>query len=172
MGRASSRRRAACLHSANLQGLRRHRHERLVRPRASLPRRRDEPAPRPQRRQEQSAARAAPSGSGGGGCRGEPSISRIHPGECQIINHSGARVVCAHADYLATVDGIRYQIPHVERFVALEGSAQGWLGYEDLIAGSGPDFERPEIAEGDLLTINYTSGTTSRPKGVMITHRG
>ena len=28
-----------------------------------------------------------------------------------------------------------------------------------------PDFERPEIAESDLLTINYTSGTTSRPKG-------
>ena len=32
-------------------------------------------------------------------------------------------------------------------------------------------FHRPEILETDLLTINYTSGTTSRPKGVMITHR-
>ena len=30
---------------------------------------------------------------------------------------------------------------------------------------------QPEIAESDLITINYTSGTTSRPKGVMITHR-
>ena len=30
---------------------------------------------------------------------------------------------------------------------------------------------RPAIDETDLLTINYTSGTTSRPKGVMITHR-
>ena len=30
---------------------------------------------------------------------------------------------------------------------------------------------RPEIGERDLLTINYTSGTTARPKGVMITHR-
>ncbi len=30
---------------------------------------------------------------------------------------------------------------------------------------------RPAIQETDLLTINYTSGTTSRPKGVMITHR-
>ena len=34
-----------------------------------------------------------------------------------------------------------------------------------------PDFAKPEIGERDLLTINYTSGTTSRPKGVMITHR-
>jgi fatty-acyl-CoA synthase len=32
-------------------------------------------------------------------------------------------------------------------------------------------FEQPTIHENDLLTINYTSGTTSRPKGVMITHR-
>src|SRR6188768_3681580 len=38
-----------------------------------------------------------------------------------IINHSGARVVCAHADYLNAVDEIRGSIPSVERFVALEG---------------------------------------------------
>src|SRR5205814_9145986 len=30
---------------------------------------------------------------------------------------------------------------------------------------------RPSIGEDDVITINYTSGTTSRPKGVMITHR-
>src|SRR5947207_2630142 len=30
---------------------------------------------------------------------------------------------------------------------------------------------RADVDEQDLLTINYTSGTTSRPKGVMITHR-
>ena len=34
-----------------------------------------------------------------------------------------------------------------------------------------PHYAPPEIGERDLLTINYTSGTTSRPKGVMITHR-
>ncbi len=88
-----------------------------------------------------------------------------------IINHSGAKVVCVHSDYLETVDGIRDQIPNVERFVALEGAGEGWLDYETLLGQAPTDFERPEIAESDLLTINYTSGTTSRPKGVMITHR-
>ncbi|HLJ80584.1 MAG TPA: AMP-binding protein, partial [Ktedonobacterales bacterium] len=88
-----------------------------------------------------------------------------------IINHSGAKVVCVHSDYLEMVDSIRYQIPHVERFVALEGSRSGWLSYEELLAGAPAEFDRPEIGEEDLLTINYTSGTTSRPKGVMITHR-
>jgi fatty-acyl-CoA synthase len=88
-----------------------------------------------------------------------------------IIGHCGAQVVCAHADYLGAVDSIRDRLPGVERYVALEGDAPGWLNYEQLIADAPAEFERPEITEHDLLTINYTSGTTSRPKGVMITHR-
>ena len=63
-------------------------------------------------------------------------------------------------------------MPGVRHFVALEGDrGDGWLDYEALIAAAEPRFTRPEIGERDLLTINYTSGTTSRPKGVMITHR-
>jgi fatty-acyl-CoA synthase len=88
-----------------------------------------------------------------------------------LIQHSRARVVCAHSDYLDAVDAIRSQLPDVEHFVALEGCRPGWLDYEQAIRDSPPVFEQPPIAESDLLTINYTSGTTSRPKGVMITHR-
>jgi fatty-acyl-CoA synthase len=88
-----------------------------------------------------------------------------------VIAHSGATVVCAHSDYLDAVDGIRADLPNVKLFVALEGKRQGWQDYEAAIAGSHPLPDLPEIAESDLLTINYTSGTTARPKGVMITHR-
>src|SRR5438093_13066814 len=88
-----------------------------------------------------------------------------------MINHCGARVVCAHSDYLEAVDGIRPELASVERFVALEGARDGWLDYERSVAGTPPEFTRPQVGERDLLTINYTSGTTSRPKGVMITHR-
>jgi fatty-acyl-CoA synthase len=88
-----------------------------------------------------------------------------------LIQHSGARVVCAHPDYFEAVDGIRSQIPHVEHFIALEGESKNWLDYETTLKSSSPDFVRPLIKESDLATINYTSGTTSRPKGVMITHR-
>jgi fatty-acyl-CoA synthase len=88
-----------------------------------------------------------------------------------IIGHSGARVVCAHPDYFDTLDRIREQVPDVEHFVALEGARAGWLDYEATLAASPPDFVRPDIRENDLLSINYTSGTTARPKGVMITHR-
>jgi fatty-acyl-CoA synthase len=88
-----------------------------------------------------------------------------------LIAHSGARVVCAHADYLGAVDSVRADIPNVAHFVALESPREGWLDYEALLAAAPAAFDRPEVRETDLLTINYTSGTTSRPKGVMITHR-
>jgi fatty-acyl-CoA synthase len=89
-----------------------------------------------------------------------------------IIGHSGAQIVCAHPDYIDAVDSIRDQIPDVRYCVALEGPPRdGWIDYETSVAAASPDFDKPEIAESDLLSINYTSGTTSRPKGVMITHR-
>jgi fatty-acyl-CoA synthase len=90
-----------------------------------------------------------------------------------ILGHSGSKVVCVHSEYLDAIDSIRARIPLVEYFVALEGAPRdGWLDYEFLIAEKrSHDFDRSRIDETDLLTINYTSGTTARPKGVMITHR-
>ncbi|HVB22497.1 MAG TPA: long-chain-fatty-acid--CoA ligase [Ktedonobacteraceae bacterium] len=93
-----------------------------------------------------------------------------------IIGHSGAEVVCVHSDYLEDVERIRPELAAVKHFVALEGLTEslrkaGWLDYEALLAQAPQTFTRPPITEHDLLTINYTSGTTSRPKGVMITHR-
>jgi fatty-acyl-CoA synthase len=88
-----------------------------------------------------------------------------------LIEHSGATVVCVDGDYLDAVDRIRPHLGGVRHFVALDRARHGWLDYEALLAASSGEPRRPDIAERDLLTINYTSGTTSRPKGVMITHR-
>jgi len=88
-----------------------------------------------------------------------------------IVNHSGSSVLCVDQDYLDTVDGIRDKLPGVRHFVSFNAARDGWLDYEAAVATAAPDFTRPEIGERDLLTINYTSGTTARPKGVMITHR-
>lgn len=88
-----------------------------------------------------------------------------------IINHSGARIVCVHADQLAAVARIRNRCPDVEHFVALEGAQAGFLDYERVLAAASGDVRRPEIDEDDLISLNYTSGTTADPKGVMITHR-
>jgi len=91
-----------------------------------------------------------------------------------LINHSGSRIVCAHSSYLEAIDSIRSQLSNVEAFVALEGAEQGrqgWLDYEMLLMEATAAFTRLAVMETDLLTINYTSGTTAKPKGVMITHR-
>ena len=88
-----------------------------------------------------------------------------------LIQHSGAKVVCVAGDYLATVESIREDLTHVAHFVSLDHGRDHWLDYESMLRDAPSAFERPSISERDLLTINYTSGTTSRPKGVMITHR-
>jgi fatty-acyl-CoA synthase len=97
---------------------------------------------------------------------------RLKPQEiAYIVQHSGARVVCAHAEFLDTVDAIREECPDVDHYVALESARDGWLDHGQLREAESGAVDRPAIDERDLLTINYTSGTTSRPKGVMITHR-
>src|SRR4051812_12758477 len=114
---------------------------------------------------------------------------RLSAGEFEyIINHSGATVVCAHADYLDAVDAVRPRLPGVRHFVSFDAtprvggsvesgaaasgrSSAGWADYESLLASAAGAYDAASIDERDLLTINYTSGTTSRPKGVMITHR-
>lgn len=88
-----------------------------------------------------------------------------------LINHSGARLVCADCDYLDAVDSIRPQLANVEQFIALNAERDGWLSYEKLLQDFPPSFTSADVHESDLLTINYTSGTSGKPKGVMITHR-
>ena len=88
-----------------------------------------------------------------------------------IVNHCGARLICVDKDYVEVIEAIRDQLPSVEHFVALEGAREGWLDYEAEIAAAPEHFEAVDIHEDDLITINYTSGTTAKPKGVMITHR-
>ncbi len=97
---------------------------------------------------------------------------RLKPDDFEyILNHCGAKVVCAHPDYFEAIDGIRDQLQTVEVFVALEGAGSDWIDYEEQLGKHDPHFDSVSIDETDLITINYTSGTTARPKGVMITHR-
>src|SRR5690348_9776526 len=90
-----------------------------------------------------------------------------------ITSHSGAKVLCVHPDYVDAIDGVRDQLGGVEHFVVLgsAGGRKGWLEHDAEVARAKPSFKRAAIDENDLLTINYTSGTTAKPKGVMITHR-
>ena len=78
-----------------------------------------------------------------------------------IINHSGAKVVCAHSDYLEAVDGIRDQLPNVEHFVALEGARDGWLDYESSSPARRPSTSNPRSASA---TCSASTTPAARPR--------
>ena len=84
-----------------------------------------------------------------------------------ILGDAGASVMVADADHRAVVDGIRESIP-VRSFISTEMSA-GWESYEDVISASSVPPLAPVDPESVAL-IMYTSGTTGRPKGAMLTH--
>lgn len=56
---------------------------------------------------------------------------------------------------------------------AAKGETLGGMGYEALLAEGDPAFAWPMPRdEWDAITLNYTSGTTGKPKGVVYHHRG
>jgi fatty-acyl-CoA synthase len=72
-----------------------------------------------------------------------------------VTTHSGATVLCVHADYLDAVDSVRSRMPNVRHFVALEGQRAGWLAYESLLEASSEPFEVREILETDTPIDRY-----------------
>lgn len=84
---------------------------------------------------------------------------RLLPEElARLIEHSGASIVLYDDDFEAAAQ----QLP-CQHLSATE--------YERALASAEPVIRAVED-ERDLLSINYTSGTTGRPKGVMYNHRG
>ncbi len=92
-----------------------------------------------------------------------------------ILNHAGVKVVLVDWEYTAIVDGIRPSLRTVEHWIAAGGDGpvpSGWRDWDELTAAAPLDAPPdPGMDEDDVVSINYTSGTTARPKGVMLTHR-
>ncbi len=85
---------------------------------------------------------------------------------------SGARMIVADVSTIDTVEAARGKCP-LETFILIGGSEapEGWLRFEDLLAGGDPNGEKATLSTDDPMTINFTSGTTGSPKPVVHKHR-
>jgi len=84
-----------------------------------------------------------------------------------ILRHSGARMVFADHELLHLVEGCG--LPTIR----IDDTGAPGDPYEEFLVGGFPEpCEVPVADEEQMISINYTSGTTGRPKGVMYTHRG
>ena len=97
---------------------------------------------------------------------------RLAPPElAYIVRDSGSKLVIARGELVEAIDSVRSDLGDVKTWVALDGPCpEGWIDYHEWV-GSQPDgsLEHRSTGESDLYQM-YTSGTTGRPKGAVLTH--
>jgi len=114
---------------------------------------------------------------------------RLTPDDFEyILSDAGVDAIYADYDFADRVEQIRDEVP-TETFITndpteVDGGEAGeagrsssdssdgeWESFDDVLEDAGTEYDRPEMSEDEIITINYTSGTTGDPKGVCRTHR-
>jgi acyl-CoA synthetase (AMP-forming)/AMP-acid ligase II len=90
-----------------------------------------------------------------------------------VVRDAAPVVLFFEKQYEATIEALRDQFTSVRRYVCIGGAAPAWAeSYETVVAQGTTDGPGLEVLPGDIHAIMYTSGTTGRPKGAMLTHGG
>jgi fatty-acyl-CoA synthase len=96
-----------------------------------------------------------------------------------MLDHAEAKVLFTDREFAPTVKRAlalaraKPLVVEVDDALAPPGERLGELEYEDFIAAGDPDFAwSPPEDEWSAVSLNYTSGTTGDPKGVVYHHRG
>ncbi|HAB12815.1 MAG TPA: AMP-dependent synthetase [Planctomycetaceae bacterium] len=106
------------------------------------------------------------------GCGVVPINFRLHPNEfAYIIDHSESRIVVTSPEFNEPLRSVADQMPRVEHVITTDGAIGDELDYETILEGQPGECPDAEVDPDDVAWLFYTSGTTGRPKGAMLTHR-
>lgn len=100
-----------------------------------------------------------------------PMNHRLHPTELSfIINDSEAVAVFLSEEFKETIQSRRNEFPNVKHYVCLSKPLPEMMDYEDILKAKSPQYEEIDVSQDDPAWLFYTSGTTGKPKGAMLTH--
>ncbi|GAB6879146.1 AMP-binding protein [Halorubrum gandharaense] len=90
-----------------------------------------------------------------------------------MLSDAGVDAIYADAEYAGKIQQVREEVPTSIFLTDDPDAVDGdWESVEAALDDADPDaYKRPEMDEDEVITINYTSGTTGDPKGVCRTHR-
>jgi acyl-CoA synthetase (AMP-forming)/AMP-acid ligase II len=88
-----------------------------------------------------------------------------------MVNDSGTKVVMAQEKFVPVIEPIIKNIPSVEYYIGIDFEQAQWKNYKDLFIGQSSQPPKVDIQEDDLISIMYTSGVTTLPKGVAISQK-
>ena len=89
-----------------------------------------------------------------------------------ILENAGAKALITEQEFAPVISSLKSNLPDLKHVLLLGSDyPKGWLDYADLIERNlGATVPHAEVVLDDLHRLMYTSGTTARPKGVMLTY--
>jgi acyl-CoA synthetase (AMP-forming)/AMP-acid ligase II len=112
-----------------------------------------------------------------GSCEVAPYITapvnfRLAPPEIAwILKDAAPKVLIFESQYASVLAALRTELPTIQHYITIDDPVPPWAVRYEAVMESGSDTGPPLAPVGsDIHSLMYTSGTTGRPKGVMITH--